>query len=126
VAAQPVEVSRIGKSGRRIVRVEPLGNVFTAPKSGAVPVFTFGPEGGDKELLFTCPVSAIPMGVWQLVQLWNRCRLMGVLPVAGGFLDQPMPIQIAFPVLWAEFKKAGGGGDAATLMAMAMMKGGKG
>ena len=119
-----MEIVRIGKTGKRIGRIEYLGGVFTAPKQGALPVFTTGADGDkQRELLFTCPVSAIPAGVWQIVQLWNRCRLLGVLPVAGGFMDQPRVVQIAFPVLQAEWTRAGGAADA-TAVALAMMKGG--
>lgn len=86
-------------------RREPLGAVF-APVPGATrPVYAFGsPQRAAKDVLFTCPVSAIPDVVWQLLEDWRSCRAMRCLPVAGGWVDQPLLVRRAFPVFEAEMR----------------------
>jgi hypothetical protein len=57
--------------------------------------------GKDPLVLYQCPVSAIPSEVWELLHLWHSCRLMGTLPVAGAYMDQPKIVQLVFPVFEA-------------------------
>ena len=33
-----------------------------------------------KQPMFTCPRSAIPEEVWQLLMVWEDCRLLGLAP----------------------------------------------
>jgi hypothetical protein len=54
-----------------------------------------------QEPVFTCPVSAIPDVVWQLLDLWLSCRSMKALPLAGGVLDQPYVVRRAWPMFEA-------------------------
>ena len=56
--------------------------------------------------MFTCPQSAIPEEVWQLLALWNACRLGKTLPKAGGLLDQPVWVQRYFPLFDAAHREA--------------------
>jgi hypothetical protein len=106
VPAQPVEVVRTGRSGRRIVKIDRLGGIFTPIRGKRLfPVFGFGADDQKKDTMLTCPVSAIPDEVWQTVHLWQLCRLTRTLPVAGGLLDQPMVVQRAFPILDVEQRK---------------------
>lgn len=101
--------------------VDPGGGVFVAVTGkGQRPAFSFG-QGAQKDVLFTCPQSAIPDEVWDIVDLWNRCRLTGVLPAAGGLLDQPGVVQRFFPVLNAEYQAVTHRQGGPEAMAMAML-----
>lgn len=86
---------------------ERWGGIFAPIKDkGMRPAYVCGPKDGKLEgvplILYQCPVSAIPVGVWQLLKLWWHCRLVGLPPVAGGFLDQPEMVQLAFPIFEAQ------------------------
>ena len=86
---------------------DPMGGVFApSPNTGVTrPVYSAGPKGGQQNLIvFTCPVSAIPMVVWDLLGLWWHCRLMRCLPHAGGLLDQPLMVRMAFPIFEGEYR----------------------
>lgn len=126
--AQSIEVKRQGKTGL-LVSEEPLGAVFApVPGRRMRPAFSFGsPRAATREVMFTCPVSAIPDAVWEALDLWNRCRLTGTLPVAGGLIDQPMVVQRAFPIFEIERRAAEQAGGtspekAAALAVGALMK----
>lgn len=58
--------------------------------------------------MLQCPVSAIPDEVWQLLALWWQCKLTGMHPMQGGFMEQPAIIRLAFPLFEAEHRAAGG------------------
>jgi hypothetical protein len=99
---QPVLLRRM--EGTALVeRIDLTGGVFEPNAKAGVnrPVFVFG-DGDAKTPVFTCPVSAIPRAVWELLELWLQCRGMNALPVAGGVLDQPVTVRRAFPVFAAE------------------------
>ncbi|MGE0225468.1 MAG: hypothetical protein AB7S57_19525 [Acetobacteraceae bacterium] len=67
------------------------------------PVWTYGPtDARARSVLFQCPVSAIPELAFDLLELWFDCRRVKALPVAGGWLDQPLVIRQAFPVFESE------------------------
>lgn len=80
------------------------------PRARLRPVYPFG-RGPRAGVLYTCPVSAIPEVVWDVLSLWASWRAFRVLPRAGGFLDQPMVVQRYFPVLEAERAVAERAGD---------------
>jgi hypothetical protein len=120
--------------GRQQQIIEPLGNVFRPiPGETSSPVWSFAdPTSADAKgstALFTCPVSAVPEDVWKLFMLWNECRLMGLPPKGGGFLDQPLAVQKAFPVFQHEFnayrRRSGDSGSerTATMVATMMLAG---
>lgn len=105
---------------------DPTGAVFVPIQGkGQRPAWSFGPDGqATKEVMFTCPMSAIPETVWQLLAVWNACRLMRVLPVGGGLLEQPVWVQRFFPILDAEYRRATAGqGNAAAEHAAALAVG---
>lgn len=90
-----------------LTREEKTGGVFApVPGKRMLPAYSFGLEGPDRTVMFTCPQSAIPVEVWQLLNLWNTCRLMKTLPVAGGLLDQPVWVQRYFPIFESELRRA--------------------
>lgn len=64
-------------------------------------VWLYGPES-DQEQMFTCPVSAIPPWVHELLAMWHACRSMRTLPRAGGYADQPYIVRRTFPIFEAE------------------------
>ena len=103
---QPVSVHRrVGN--RRLRVVEPCGGVFAPlPAQGVTrPVVSLGPPGAKVTMpMFSCPVSAIPDAVNDLIELWWACRSMRVLPRAGGLLDQALVVQRAFPILEREYQ----------------------
>lgn len=108
-------------SRQRLVKTDRLGGVFTpVPGKAQRPVYQLGPKDAkERQAMYQCPVSAIPDRVWQLFSLWNSCRLMRTLPVAGGFLDQPEIVQRVFPILDAQYQAAAGrGGETAERAAM--------
>lgn len=81
-----------------------LGAVFV-PLKGQRPAYSYGPEESEtRDLMFTCPKSAIPDLVWELLAVWNSCRLMQTLPAAGGLLDQPVLVQRYFPLFDMEMR----------------------
>jgi hypothetical protein len=105
VAVRPVRVQH-RKGGREWTTVDRLGGLFTpVPKKQRRPVYSYGP-GPAKDVLFQCPVSAIPTQVQELLYLWWACRQMRTLPVGGGFLDQPHVVRLTFPVLEAQYRAA--------------------
>ncbi len=102
--AQPVVIQKLVQGGQVLKKVEPMGGVF-APVvgKGQRPVYTCGPKGDGATvrtpmLMFQCPTSAIPTEVWDLLHVWWGSRQMGLPPVAGGFLDQPVIVQRTFPI----------------------------
>lgn len=80
-------------------RTEPGGGVFVPLKEKKVttPAWLYG-RGTALTPIFTCPVSAIPQAVFDLFEIWKRCRLVHALPHAGGLLDQPWMVQLGFPL----------------------------
>jgi hypothetical protein len=85
-----------------VLKWDELGGVFAPAleRNVITPVYGYG-DGRVQDPVFTCPVSAIPDAVWQIVDLWLTCRAMKALPIAGGVLDQPLVVQRAWPVLEA-------------------------
>lgn len=84
---------------------EPGGGVFApSPERGLrTPVYAMGlPDAPTRTPIFTCPVSAIPEACWELLGLWWTCRTMRALPLAGGVVDQPASVRLAFPIFEAE------------------------
>lgn len=84
--------------------VEPLGGIF-APIPGKVirPAWTYGPATkSGRSVMFQCPVSAIPELAFDLLELWFDCRRARALPVAGGWLDQPLVVRQSFPIFETE------------------------
>lgn len=104
-----MEIVRQGAGNTLVKRIEHQGGVF-APVNGKGmrPAYVCGPKDGKLEgdplILYTCPTSAIPVEIWQLLNLWWACRLAGLPPVAGGFLDQPVMVQFAFPIFEAQMR----------------------
>lgn len=90
--------------GRLVTRIERLGGVFApVPGKNQRPAWTYGPSGdAARSVLFQCPVSAIPELAFDLLELWFDCRRMKVMPLAGGWLDQPLVVRQSFPVFEAE------------------------
>lgn len=90
-----------------MIQVDELGGVFAAiPGQPVRIVYSFGhPDAKSKDPMFTCPVSAIPSGIFELLGLWNESRLLGVLPRPGGVLDQPLIVRKAFVVFATEWAK---------------------
>lgn len=88
-------------------QTDALGGVFVpVPGKSQRPVYSYGQaEGQTREVMFTCPIWAIPPVVFELLNIWWECRLNRVLPVAGGWLDQPREIRMAFPVFESEMRK---------------------
>lgn len=86
------------------------GGVFVQdPQAPRAPVLSYGPPRGKaktRDVMFSCPVSAIPEPVIGLLSLWNECRLMGLPPVAGGVLEQPVSVRKAFPIFAREYEQA--------------------
>ncbi len=100
----PVEIVR--KVGGTIARyIDRGGAVFVpAPARGIVaPVYVYGhPEAKTKDALFSCPISAIPSAIWDVLELWLQSRALRVPVVAGGVLDQPLIVRRAFPIFELE------------------------
>ena len=82
------------------------GAVFhPLPEKGiTTPVWFYGPKQ-KPTVFYTCPVSALPPEVIELFSLWSACRITKSLPLAGGFLDQPAIVQVAFPIFTAEVQR---------------------
>ncbi len=90
-----------GPGGRFTERIDRCGGVFvpSAECGVKVPVYAMGfPDSAAKDPVFTCPVSAVPDSVWQLLGLWRECRAFRALPLPGGVCDQPVSVRRAFPV----------------------------
>jgi hypothetical protein len=103
----------VGSNGQKVITVDELGGIFTPIPGTPIRIaYSFGhPDAKAKTPMFTCPISAIPMAVFDLLALWNECRLLRVLPVAGGLLDQPQIVRKAFPIFaneWATVESANG------------------
>ena len=104
--------------------MDPLGGVF-APIPGHPIRLAYAvghPDAKARIPMFTCPVSAIPGGIFELLGLWNECRLLRVLPRAGGLLDQPQIVRRAFAVFaseWATVEAGQSSQGAATVAALA-------
>jgi hypothetical protein len=118
--------------GRLHETTEPLGAVFApVPGRSLKPAYAYGsPSARAKDVLFQCPVSAIPEVVWTLLDHWRSCRLMGCLPVAGGWVDQPLLVRRAFPIFEQEMRgweasRSGAGSTEAMAALLAAMKGGR-
>ncbi len=96
----------VGRGGK-VITVDELGGVFTPiPGQPIRVVYSVGhPESKSKDPMFTCPVSAIPTEAFELLSLWNECRLLGVLPKAGGLLDQPQIVRRSFVIFASEWRK---------------------
>lgn len=98
----------MGKDGKMLHEIDPAGGVFSQiPGKPLRPVFTFGMQKGDRpntNVMLTCPVSAVPKEVWDLLALWYQCRLTRTMPLAGGFLDQPLMVRRGFPIFEAEMQ----------------------
>jgi hypothetical protein len=129
--AQPVVLQKMGKDGKLKKWTDRLGGVFApVPGKAQRPVYTAAGEGAKEPLLlFTCPTSAIPTDVWDLLHLWIGCRTLRLPPVAGGFLDQPKLVQAAFPIFESlmqaqEANRAQAGTAAAMAGAVATVFGG--
>lgn len=107
---QLVTTRRQGKT-KVLVDTDELGGVFSlVPGKRLRPAYSYGPKGSDsRPVMFTCPVSAIPVEVWQVLYLWNACRLTKTLPRGGGLLDQPMVVQRYFPLLDSQLARTGNG-----------------
>lgn len=128
-----METRHQGKAGI-FTKVDTGGAVF-APVHGkaAARVYQYGPpDAKERPTMFTCPVSAIPEEVFELLIVWQACRLTHSLPMAGGLLDQPVWVQRYFPILDAEQEKADarkGSSEQAAMVAagtvMKMLQGGR-
>lgn len=126
-------IQKVVPGGKVQKTVDRMGGVFKPVQgAGQRPAYTCGPAtkdaGPDQLLLYQCPVSAIPSEVFDLLNVWWACRLSGLPPVAGGFLAQPMIVQLTFPLFEALMqgveaqRTAAGPAQAAGLAAAAMAK----
>lgn len=115
-----MEQATVGPKGKAIT-VDNLGGVFAPiPGQPIRVIYSFGhPEAKAKEPMFTCPVFAIPSVVWELLGLWNECRLLKVLPKAGGLLDQPQIVRRSFPIFASEWAKVDQGNQSQGVAATA-------
>lgn len=97
-------MATVGRTGKRL-QTDELGGVFAALPGHPIRVaYTVGhPDAHTRVPMFTCPVSAIPEGVFELLGLWNECRLLKTLPLAGGLLDQPQIVRRSFAVFASEW-----------------------
>lgn len=94
---------------KKVHRIDLQGGIFTAVQGKRQrPSYSFGPDGDGRQVMFQCPVSAIPFVVWQVLSLWNSCRLLNTLPEGGGLLDQSVEVQRFFPILNAEMASVQG------------------
>jgi hypothetical protein len=127
------------REGKVVTVWDEHGNVFTPdPTRPSVPAYSYGPAQGKaktRNVMFTCPVSGIPEPVIALLELWNECRLMGLPPVQGGLLDQPLSVRKSFPIFTREYEaatareRAAGShlaASAATMATLQALFGGKG
>lgn len=108
-----------------MITVDEQGGVFSPiPGQPIRVVYSFGPAGAaSREPMFTCPVCAFPIEVFDLLGLWNECRLLGVLPRAGGLLDQARIVRRSFVIFaneWAKVDQANGQSGQATAAALAL------
>lgn len=72
-------------------------------------------------MMLTCPVSAIPGPIWELLALWWQSKLLGMPLVAGGFMDQPAIVRLAFPIFEGEHRRADQGNQDHRQQGNAMM-----
>lgn len=105
-APRPVTTTSVGRQGK-VATVDELGGVFTPlPNQPVRVVYSFGhPDAKAKTPVFSCPVSTVPVETYELLGLWNECRLLGVLPRSGGLLDQPLIVRRAFTIFAGEWAK---------------------
>lgn len=98
------------QKGKTVKVLEPCGGVFhPVPGKPARPAYSYGPaEAKTRDVMFQCPVSAIPQEVWQLLIAWWQCRNLGLPVRAGGAEDQPGIVRYAFPFLEHEMRKVEG------------------
>ncbi len=85
---------------------QPGAGVFAPIREKGIttPAWLYGRDDA-KTPIFTCPVSAMPSGVFDLYEVFIRCRLLSVLPHAGGYLDQPWIVQYAWPIFEDEVRR---------------------
>lgn len=71
---------RRAKNGKSWKEADDLGGVFTAiPNVPLRPAYSYG-GGAARDVMLQCPVSAIPLVVFELHQLWREHRLLHVAP----------------------------------------------
>lgn len=99
----------MGRHGK-VTKVDEWGGVFSPiPGQPVRVVYSVGhPDAKSKDPMFACPISAIPQEVFELLGLWNECRLLGVLPLSGGLLDQPLAVRKSFVIFASEWAKVEG------------------
>lgn len=103
---QVVTTTRRAKNGRVLRETDAWGGLFTpVPGKNQRPAYSYG-AGKAKDVLFQCPVSAIPTETWELLFLWWRCRQLKTLPYAGGLMDQPHVVQAVFPIFEVQYAAA--------------------
>lgn len=90
-----------------MITVDELGGIFTPIPGTPIRIaYSVGhPDAKSKDPMFQCPKSAIPVEVFELLGLWNECRLLGVLPRSGGLLDQPQVVRRSFVTFANEYAK---------------------
>lgn len=108
---------------RGVSFVDAQGGVFR-PAPGALRVAWSYGQGAKREAMFSCPVSAIPGIVFDLLELWRDCRTLRVLPLAGGYLDQPLLVRRAFPIFEREAQALEAPADASAALAQLLTGGG--
>lgn len=91
--------------------MDTLGGIFSPiPGQPIRVVYSVGhPDSKSKDPMFSCPVSAIPAEAFDLLGLWNECRLLRTLPKAGGLLDQPQIVRRSFVIFANEWSKVDAG-----------------
>lgn len=125
---QVVTITKQGMNRKLLKTKDSTGGVFAmVPGKALRPAWSYGnPKRKTRDVMFQCPVSAIPDEVFGLLALWQNCRLTRTLPVAGGFLDQPPIVQRVFPIFEAEMRgteqQGGNAEEAAALAVGAMVK----
>jgi hypothetical protein len=94
---EDVTIKHRAHDGQTTTKTEPGGGVFyPLPEKGLKsPVWTYG-TNERPIVIYTCPVSAIPIEVWSLYVLWVGFKRLAVLPMAGGLCDQPEIVVKAF------------------------------
>lgn len=124
---QPVEIQK-RTTGKPVKVIDRCGGVFAAvPRKAVRPAYGYGPKDATtRDVMFQCPVSAIPQEIWQLLIAWWQCRNLGLPVRAGGADDQPGIVRYAFPFFEAEMRsvesKNGSPERAAAMAVGAMVK----